>query len=99
VALSEEQKRAMTLGEFEELASRFGAAVSVFKEAQALLGAPVSVTQNAPTPVMPARPPSRLDPEAAAELEAFRASQERARLLAQDPANFPPGIANAMRST
>jgi hypothetical protein len=99
--LSEEQKRTMTLGEFEELASRFSAALGVFKEAQSLLGAPVETRQPA-VPAPPPRPPSRLDPEAQAELDAFHRSAERQRLIAQnreDPSNFPPVIANAMRGT
>lgn len=50
---------------------------------------------------LPPRPPTRfVDAEAAADLQAFHQSQERQRLVEQNrdnPANFPPGIANAMR--
>lgn len=106
--LTPAQVNALTLGELESMAARFGAAVATIKEAQALLGAPaaapVSVVSTAPAaaPVsrIPERPPSRIDPEAQQELDAFRMSQERNRLVAQnrdDPGNFPGPIANAMR--
>jgi len=92
MGLSEDQKKAMTLGEFEELAARFGAALSVFKEAQALLGA--QATPAAPTAPV-ARPPTRFnDPDAEAELRAVQARREAARA---NPAEYPPAIAASMR--
>lgn len=53
--LTAKQMSAITLGEFEEMAKRFGAALTVLRDAQALMGAQVSTApQNAaPAPLKP----------------------------------------------
>jgi hypothetical protein len=76
----------MTLADIEALAARLGEAVRVIREAQALLGA--SVAPGAPVPAVaqaPARPVAAqlVSPEQQAELDAWRRSPARAKLLEQ----------------
>lgn len=58
MGLSPEQMAAVTLGEFEQMAERFGAALRVLRDAQSLF-APV----GAPAPVVEIGPPTSLTPQ------------------------------------
>ncbi len=86
----------VTLSEFESMAARFSAALKVLHEAQALIGGAPQVVHTAPyiqhlTPVetiarpanAPAAQPMRISPEAQAELDNWRNSAARAKLLEQ----------------
>ncbi len=97
MAMTPDEMSKLTLGELEWIAQRFSAAIATIKEAQALLGAPMhghhapvgvlaqlSPVELPPRPVnAPAAQPTRISPEAQAELDAWRNSAARAKLMDQ----------------
>lgn len=87
----------VTLSEFESMAARFSAALKVLHEAQALIGGPPQVVHTVPyiqTSAVgqmietrpanaPAVQPTRISAEAQAELDAWRNSAARSKLMEQ----------------
>ncbi len=81
----------VTLSELEAMAERFSSAIRVIKEAQAMLGGhPQAVVHNIvsqweiPPPQVAAKPVvQNISPEAQAELDAWKHSAARAKLLEQ----------------
>lgn len=75
----------VTLSEFESMAERFSAALRVLKEAQALMGGMPTArpTPGAHPQLRPQPPVQALAPEAQKELDDWRNSAERAKLMEQ----------------
>jgi len=86
MALSNEDMARLTLADLEAVAARFAGAVATIREAQALLGGGVAApVAHVPAPVAPARPVAAqvISPEQQAELDSWRRSPARAKLLEQ----------------
>lgn len=83
--MTTEEMSKLTLADLEGIAARYSAAVATIREAQALLGAPVSVRLDAPKSATPPVPvvAQVLSPEQQAELAAWRQSPARQKLLDQ----------------
>lgn len=89
MAMTPEDMARLTLADLEAIAARFSAAVATIREAQALLG-------GASLPAQPQRPASApapqaqvMSPEQQNELDSWRHSAARAKLLEQFKAEEP----------
>lgn len=86
MGLSPEDVGRMTLSEIEALAARFSNAVTLIKDAQALLGSPVNGATGPQLPVQSQTPVNRIPPptpEQQQALDEWRHSSARAKLLEQ----------------